>query len=217
MQKKTIPVKAIQRAYFVVSWCQCDSTSRTHVTEREMMPIIMKKRVVTHSGGSRGGIHILSRPWIVWHCRTSPIIKAPSASPVFIQSGFATLAMAKISAARNKHPEIMVSLSIFHNFQKAVGSRPVSYLLWWIAQTAEMQLSLPLFRGRLMGLCLVHHSSILEQAHPFSPAAGDMGTPDSAHLNPPSLCFRVAVDSESAVVEICLLALIIQAPFPSFS
>lgn len=36
----------------------------------------------------------------------------PADSPVLIQSGFAILAIAKISAARNRHPEMMVSLSI---------------------------------------------------------------------------------------------------------
>lgn len=36
----------------------------------------------------------------------------PVASPVLIQSGLAMLAIAKISAARNRHPEMMVSLSI---------------------------------------------------------------------------------------------------------
>lgn len=36
----------------------------------------------------------------------------PADSPVLIQSGFATLAMANISAAKKRHPEIMVSLSI---------------------------------------------------------------------------------------------------------
>lgn len=36
----------------------------------------------------------------------------PADSPVLIQSGFAMLAIAKISAARNRQPEMMVSLSM---------------------------------------------------------------------------------------------------------
>lgn len=36
----------------------------------------------------------------------------PAESPVLIQSGFATLAMAKMSAARKRHPDITVSLSM---------------------------------------------------------------------------------------------------------
>lgn len=76
------------------------------------MPMMMKKSVVTHSGGSRGGIQVRSRPWMVWHCRTRPTVRAPADSPVLIQSGFAMLAIAKISAARNRHPEMIVSLSI---------------------------------------------------------------------------------------------------------
>lgn len=36
----------------------------------------------------------------------------PADSPVLIQSGFAMLAIAKISAARKRHPEMIVSLSI---------------------------------------------------------------------------------------------------------
>lgn len=36
----------------------------------------------------------------------------PADSPVLIQSGLAMLAIAKISAARNRQPEMMVSLSI---------------------------------------------------------------------------------------------------------
>lgn len=36
----------------------------------------------------------------------------PADSPVLIQSGFAMLAIAKISAARNRHPEMIVSLSM---------------------------------------------------------------------------------------------------------
>lgn len=39
-------------------------------------------------------------------------LNLPADSPVLIQSGFAMLAIAKISAARNRHPEMMVSLSI---------------------------------------------------------------------------------------------------------
>lgn len=60
-----LPVKAIQRAYLVASRRQCDATSSPQVTVREMMPIMMKKSVVTHSGGSRGGIQVRSRPWMV--------------------------------------------------------------------------------------------------------------------------------------------------------
>lgn len=73
-----LPVKAIQRAYLVASRRQCDATSSPQVTVREMMPMMMKKSVVTHSGGSRGGIHVLSRPWMVWHCRTRPTVRAPA-------------------------------------------------------------------------------------------------------------------------------------------
>lgn len=60
-----LPVKAIQRAYLVASLRQCDATSSPQVTVSEMMPMMMKKSVVTHSGGSRGGIHVRSRPWMV--------------------------------------------------------------------------------------------------------------------------------------------------------
>lgn len=72
-----LPVKAIQRAYLVASLRQCEATSRPQVTVREMMPMMMKNRVVTHSGGSRGGIQVRSRPWMVWHCRTRPTVSAP--------------------------------------------------------------------------------------------------------------------------------------------
>lgn len=60
-----LPVKAIQRAYLVASLRQCEATSSPQVTVREMMPMMMKKSVVTHSGGSRGGIQVRSRPWMV--------------------------------------------------------------------------------------------------------------------------------------------------------
>lgn len=60
-----LPVKAIQRAYLVASRRQCDATSSPQVTVREMMPMMMKKSVVTHSGGSRGGIQVRSLPWMV--------------------------------------------------------------------------------------------------------------------------------------------------------
>lgn len=73
-----LPVKAIQRAYLVASLRQCDATSSPQVTVREMMPMMMKKSVVTHSGGSRGGIQVRSRPWMVWHCRTRPTVRAPA-------------------------------------------------------------------------------------------------------------------------------------------
>lgn len=36
----------------------------------------------------------------------------PADSPVLIQSGLAMLAMAKMSAARKRHPDITVSLSM---------------------------------------------------------------------------------------------------------
>lgn len=42
--------------------------------------------------------------------RSSPDL--PADSPVLIQSGLAMLAMAKMSAARNRHPDMMVNLSI---------------------------------------------------------------------------------------------------------
>lgn len=42
----------------------------------------------------------------------APAARSPADSPVLIQSGLAMLAMAKISAARKRHPEMMVSLSI---------------------------------------------------------------------------------------------------------
>ena len=45
--------------------------------------------------------------------KSSIIPQLPADSPVLIQSGFAMLAIAKISAARNRHPDIMVNLSIF--------------------------------------------------------------------------------------------------------
>lgn len=40
------------------------------------------------------------------------LLRLPADSPVLIQSGFAMLAIAKISAARNRQPEMIVSLSI---------------------------------------------------------------------------------------------------------
>lgn len=40
------------------------------------------------------------------------LLHLPADSPVLIQSGFAMLAIAKISAARNRQPEMIVSLSI---------------------------------------------------------------------------------------------------------
>lgn len=42
----------------------------------------------------------------------APDAPSPADSPVLIQSGLARLAMAKMSAARKRHPEMMVSLSI---------------------------------------------------------------------------------------------------------
>lgn len=73
----SLPVKAIHLAYFVASRRQCEATSRPQVTVREMMPMMIKKSVVTHSGGSRGGMQVRSRPWMVWHWRTSPTVRAP--------------------------------------------------------------------------------------------------------------------------------------------
>ncbi|KAF3846384.1 hypothetical protein F7725_003462 [Dissostichus mawsoni] len=48
------PVKAIHRAYLVASRRQCDATSSPQVTVREMMPMMMKNSVVTHSGAAGG-------------------------------------------------------------------------------------------------------------------------------------------------------------------
>lgn len=45
-------------------------------------------------------------------CFGNALLHLPADSPVLIQSGFAILAIAKISAARNRHPEMIVSLSI---------------------------------------------------------------------------------------------------------
>lgn len=57
-----LPVKAIHRAYFVASRRQCDATRRPQVTVREMIPMMIKNSVVTHSGGNRGGMQVRSRP-----------------------------------------------------------------------------------------------------------------------------------------------------------
>lgn len=57
-----LPVNAIQRAYLVASLRQWEATSKPHVTVSEMIPMMMKNKVVTHSGGNRGGIQVLSRP-----------------------------------------------------------------------------------------------------------------------------------------------------------
>lgn len=115
IQNRIIPVKAIHRAYLLASRCQCDITTRPQVTVREMMPRMMKSSTVIHSPGSRGGVQVRSRPWMVWHCRTRPKVKEPPDSPMLIQSGLATLAIAKMSAARKRHPDITVSLSMSVN------------------------------------------------------------------------------------------------------
>lgn len=60
-----LPVNAIHRAYFVASLRQWEATSKPHVTVSEIIPMMIKNSVVTHSGGSRGGMHVRSRPWIV--------------------------------------------------------------------------------------------------------------------------------------------------------
>lgn len=57
-----LPVKAIHRAYRVASRRQRDITIRTQVAVRETMPMMMKKSVVIHSGGSCGGMQLRSRP-----------------------------------------------------------------------------------------------------------------------------------------------------------
>lgn len=64
-QSHLLPVKAIQRAYLVASLRQCEATRSPQVTVREMIPMMMKNSVVTHSGGNRGGIQVRSRPWMV--------------------------------------------------------------------------------------------------------------------------------------------------------
>lgn len=158
MQKRIIAMKAIQRAYFVASRRQCEITSRPHVIESETMPKIMKNRVMTHSGGRLGEMHILFRPWMVWHCLTRPTVRAPSWPPVLIQSGFAILAIAKISAARKRHPEIMVSLSIFI-------LQIVNFMSWGLLNVWDCmrQLSLPLSSGNLMEMMSVHHSKIASE------------------------------------------------------
>ena len=60
-----LPVNAIHRAYFVASLRQWEATNKPQVTVNEMIPMMIKNSVVTHSGGSRGGMHVRSRPWIV--------------------------------------------------------------------------------------------------------------------------------------------------------
>ncbi len=57
------------------------------------------------------------------------------------------LAIAKISAARKRHPEIMVSLSIF--IPQSVNYMSLGLLDVWDCMR-WMQLSLPLFRENLM-------------------------------------------------------------------
>lgn len=72
-----LPVKAIHRAYRAASRRQRDITIRAHVAVREMMPRMMKKSVVIHSGGSCGGMQFRSRPWMVWHCWIRPTVREP--------------------------------------------------------------------------------------------------------------------------------------------
>ena len=59
-----LPVKAIHRAYRAASRRHCDITSRPQVTVREMMPRMMKKSVVIHSGAAAGACRSgLGRGW----------------------------------------------------------------------------------------------------------------------------------------------------------
>lgn len=62
---RLLPVNAIQRAYLVASLLQWEATNKPHVTVSEIMPMMMKNKVVIHSGGNRGGMQVLSRPWMV--------------------------------------------------------------------------------------------------------------------------------------------------------
>lgn len=56
----------------------------------------------------------------------SGLLHLPADSPVLIQSGFAMLAIAKISAARKRQPEMMVSLSMLPAcWLKGVGGERV--------------------------------------------------------------------------------------------
>lgn len=58
------------------------------------------------------------------------LLRLPADSPVLIQSGFAILAIAKISAARNRQPEMIVSLSMSPGDNAVIdesgGGRPLS-------------------------------------------------------------------------------------------
>lgn len=47
-------MNAIHRAYFVASLRQWEATSKPHVTVKEMIPMMIKNRVVTHSGEAEG-------------------------------------------------------------------------------------------------------------------------------------------------------------------
>lgn len=69
----------------------------------------------THTQGRGGGTDLCCGDYLLMCEDTkhnSGCYHLPADSPVLIQSGFAMLAIAKISAARNRHPEMIVSLSI---------------------------------------------------------------------------------------------------------
>lgn len=123
-----LPVKAIQRAYRAASRRQRDITSRPQVTVREMMPRMMKKSVVIHSGGSCGGMQMRSRPWMVWHCCTRPTVR----EPVERQRG-------AVVYNNNSAPYIHASLHWHHmflcGFQDMMTSQESLWLPTWARGT----------------------------------------------------------------------------------
>lgn len=82
----------------------------------QLLLLPIKKKVLIHRRNKPSRLHLTN----VSQCNAIMLF-LPSASPVLIQSGFAILAMAKISAARKRHPEIMVNLSISHCVHTSVN------------------------------------------------------------------------------------------------
>lgn len=105
-----LPVNAIHRAYFVASLRQWEATSNPHVTVSEMIPMMMKNRVVTHSGGSRGGMQVRSRPWIVWHCRTRPTVSAPGGDA---KSGDVLVGLHSEGIFPTNTPSVLTRISLY--------------------------------------------------------------------------------------------------------
>lgn len=110
-QKNITATKPIHLAYREADLLKTEMMRRRRVEVTLRQPRKTQRRLSSQTPGREGEKHCRGLLWRVTQLWSSPSLVSPPTSDT-IQSGMERLATANMSAARNKVPEMIVSLSI---------------------------------------------------------------------------------------------------------